>query len=163
MKKKKTVICAILAVLLLVLMGLLLVPFSRFYMGHNLRVRLRVKVNGENVVPYNITCLNDSDESQKLKVRSLDDYTDVSCAANLYGGYVFSYDVDTPDGVRHFTFMIMKTHNWGPRYSCSYEMNLNESEDDWLARVLLVERNALGEIQEIKLSEDENAHVQLGP
>lgn len=165
MKKSKRILISALAILFLSILGLLLIPGSRFHVGNNLTIRMRVKVNGETAIPYNITCLRggDKDQPEKINIHSSDDYTDLSVSAFPYDGYCFSYDVDTPDGPRHLTFMIMKCHNMGPRYSCAYEMNLDQVEDDWQASILLVERNAEGQVQQILLSEDANAYVQLGP
>lgn len=176
-KKRRMILIVLLAVLLLVTAGVLLIPSSRLHIGSNLTVSIFVKVNGETAVPYNITCLREGEYAEDVKVSVSDgseygsstlgisdgDDVYVTCTALHYGNYVFSYDVDTPDGTKHLTFSILKAHDMGPRYSCGYEMRLDQVDDDWRARVLLLEIHDMGSVEEILLSEDENAYVHLGP
>lgn len=160
-KKLKIILSILAAVLILAISGILLIPYSRFHAGSNLKVNMRVKVNGERAVPYNITCLREDEYAEAVKVRDSDDHTDVSCRASSYGNYFFSYDVDTPDGTKRLSFSILKSHDMGPCYSCAYEIDLDQTGGDWRARILLIESNDMGACQEILLSDNETAYVHL--
>lgn len=79
--------------------------------------------------------------------------------------YTISYDVDTPDGVKHFTYAIMKTHQGGPKDSFWYQMSLKKDEEsgEWKADIWLERKDAEARAETIWLKDDENAHVQYGP
>ncbi len=163
-KTTRFILLSLIGTGLLIILCLLFLPFSRFHIGHNLAVRMRINVNGESVTPYNITCVREESYDAPLRIRSKDEYTDISTEAAAYSGYTISYDVDTPDGAKHLSFMILKTHMMGPRDSFAYEIDLDKDQEsgDWRARVWLDRPNAESKITEIWLSEDEHAHVQYG-
>lgn len=158
-KIKITIIC-----ILFVIAGLvLLLPSSRFYVGKCLKVEMRVKVNNEYVIPENITCTNGVGEPKKTRVVNNKDGVTVYINAYHHGINKVSYDVNTPEGVKHFTYDIMKTHGWGPRDNFRYRNELQQNDEmEWYANVWLEKKDAEAGATTIKLSEDENAHVHYG-
>ena len=124
---------------------------------------IKVEINGEQAKIYNVACIGENDgQEEKLIVKEQEKGVLVKCKALPYDAYTFYYDVETEDGVKHFSFRIVKTHTGGPIERFQYEMKLRK-EEEWVAQVLLVEKDAEGEIKKIPLSEDETAYVQLGP
>lgn len=100
-----------------------LFPRSRFHLiGSNLTGTLNVTVNGQKAVPYNITCVTDTNKEEHLTLKKKESGMKVKAAAVGYNGYIFEYDVDTEEGTKHFCFMVLKTHNFGPRIDFAYQM-----------------------------------------
>lgn len=163
-KKKKIIIAAVLlAVILIGLAAFFLNPYSKVYAGNCLKGTMSVTVNDETVIPQNVTCTYGNGETVDLQTVSTEDGLRLKARAFPYDGYTVSYDVETEEGIKHFTFMVMKTHNGGPVRQFAYQMDLEQKEGEWVAEVLLVEPRAEGKVQIIPLSEDETAYVQLGP
>ena len=66
--------------------------------------------------------------------------------------------------MRHFTYALFKTHNFGPRGEYFYRNCLQQGEDgEWYATVRVNEQGYDTKEETIELSEDANAHVQYGP
>lgn len=123
-----------------------------------------ITVNGEKAIPENIVCTNAVGEAQKVHVANKSDGVVVSLNAYHYGLNKISYDLNTPDGVKHFTYEILKTHIRGSREQFRYRNDLQQNEEtEWYANVLPDKQNAEAEPTTIWLSEDENAHVHYGP
>ena len=163
MKKKIKLI--IFLVILICFAVMLLYSGSRLFLGPKLTVDMRIKVDGKNSVPYNITCTNGAGEVQKLHTSNKDGKTIVYIDAFRYDKYIISYDIDTADGVKHLTYGIMKTHDAGPRDSFWYYLDLDKDKDlgEWEARIWLDRKNAEAGAQTILLSVDESSYVQYGP
>ncbi len=163
--KKLTKIIRIVICILIAIVGLMLIlPFSRFYIGKCLKVEMCVQVNNDYVIPENITCTDGVGEPKKIHVVNKGDGVVVYIEAFRYGINTVSYDVNTPEGVKHFTYAILKTHQWGPRDNFWYRNDLQQNEErEWCANVWLDRENTEAGATTIWLSEDENAHVQYGP
>ena len=69
MKKKIKLI--IFLVILICFAVMLLYSGSRLFLGPKLTVDMRIKVDGKNSVPYNITCTNGAGEVQKLVMTNI--------------------------------------------------------------------------------------------
>ncbi|MCM1497715.1 MAG: hypothetical protein NC124_04540 [Clostridium sp.] len=163
-QRKKKIWLGLFAVFALGFFLISMFPNQRFHLiGSNLTGTITVTVNGQPVMPYHITCAAGGDREEKLTIRNGEDSTRVRCTAAAYHGYVFDYEVDTEDGTKHFQFMVMKTHDFGPRVNFVYQMNLNKEEEEWIAYVLLDNEGAKGEVYRILLREDETAYIQMGP
>lgn len=163
--KKGTKILRIVSGVLIAIIGLILcLPFSRLYIGKCLKVEMSVKVDGEYVIPENITCIYGIGEPQKIRVVNKANEVVVYIEAFRYGMNTISYDVNTPEGVKHFTYSIFKTHQWGPRVDFWYRNDVQHNEEnEWYANVWLDKENVEARATTIWLAEDENAHVQYGP
>lgn len=162
--KKVIKIIRIVFYILIAIVGLMLVlPCSRIYMGKCLKVEMYVKVNNEYVIPENIASMNGNDE-QDIRVVNKADSVVVYISALRYGGNTVFYDVNTPEGVKHLTYTIIKAHDWGPREDFLYMIDLQQDEEgEWYADVWLQEKKCKEITATIWLSEDENAHVKDGP
>lgn len=141
-------------------------PFSRVYMGKTIKINMSVKVNGEYVKPENITCTRSAhEETQKISVvsKSKSDVLYIDSVAK--SRYYISYDVNTPDGVKHFTYSVFKTHDMGPREEYFYRNDLykDEATGEWYANVWLDNKNAEAGATTIWLNENEDADVHYGP
>lgn len=165
MKKSKRIKLIILAIVIIAVALVLLFPGSRMFIGAKLSIDMRVRVNGESIVPYNITCTDGAGNVEKVRVVSKDDGLVLYIGAFHHDMYTISYDVDTSDGVKHFTYGIMRTKQGGPRDNLWYYMDLDENEEikEWEARVWLDWENTESKAHTIILSDDENAYVQFGP
>lgn len=165
MKKSRRIKIAILTLLLICVAILVLAPVSPFFVGPKLAVDMRIKVDDKEVVPYNITCTNGGGEEQKIRIINRGDEIVIYIGASRHDKYTISYDIDTVDGVKHFSYGIMKTHQGGPRDNFWYYVDLDKKDDTkgWEVRVWLDRKNAEAKARTILLSEDENAYVQYGP
>lgn len=165
MKKTKRIKLVILAVLLICVTVILLFPRSPLFLGPKLTIDMRVKVEREEAVPYNITCTNGAGEEQKVRIVNRGDEIVLYIGAFRHDMYTISYDVDTLEGTKHFSYGIMRTNQGGPRDSFWYYMVLDKEEDaeEWGARVWLDRKNAEARAYDISLREDESAYVQYGP
>lgn len=161
--KKRTKILRIVSGLLVVMIGLTVsLPFSRFYLGKCLKVEMGVKVDNECVIPENITCTNAIGKPKKVRIVKKENEVVVYVEAFEHGMNSIAYDVNTPEGVKHFTYDIMKTQHWGPRLDFWYKNELQQNEEnEWYANVWLERKNVEAGATTIKLSEDENAHVHV--
>lgn len=162
-KKLRIIIVVIFFIILGITAFILLLPCSRFYVGCKLKGTIRVTVNGESVIPTNIICTNENGEVEKGKVIQKDDIVKVKNRAFLYNRYKLEFDVDTEDGVKHIIFYVFKSHNGGPVVEFQYQISLKMKDNEWVAEVLLVRKDDMGQVQRISLNDDENAIVQLGP
>lgn len=154
----------ILSVVILVGISLVfLLPFSRFYVGSNVTGTIQVTVNGNYVMPENITCTDGTDRIEQVRVNKKENYIIVKCKAFHYNGYRFDYDVETEDGTKSFQFMVFKCHHGGPVEEFCYQMELNKENDEWIADVSLLDENGMGKVNKILLKEDSTAFIQLGP
>lgn len=141
-----------------------LFPHIRIHLiGSNLTGTLDVTVNGQEAVPYNITCITDTDKEEHLTLKKKESGMKIKASAVGYNGYIFEYDVDTEEEVKHFCFMVLKTHNFGPRIDFAYQMKLDKEDNEWIAKVWLDDKGTEGKVYTIPLSEDETAYVQMGP
>lgn len=161
--KKRTKILRIVSGLLVVMIGLTVsLPFSRFYLGKCLKVEMCVKVDNECVIPENITCTNAIGKPKKVRIVKKENEVVVYVEAFEHGMNTIAYDVNTPEGVKHFTYDIMKTQHWGPRLDFWYKNELQQNEENkWYANVWLERKNVEAGATTIKLSEDENANVHV--
>lgn len=165
MKKSRKIRWIILSILIICVATILLLPGSKLFVGSKLTVTMSAEVDGVDVVPYNITCTNGVGEEEKLRVLNKNNEVVIYVGASKRDKYIISYDVDTSDGVKHFSYGIMRTHQGGPRDSYWYKLDLNKDEEtyEWEARIWLDRKNAETKAHTILLSEDENAYVQFGP
>lgn len=165
MKKSKRIKLIVLVVLIICVAVLLLFPGSRLFIGPKLTIDMRLEVDGKEAVPYNITCVNGAGKEQKIRMINKDDEIVLYIGAFHHDMYTISYDVDTPDGVKHFSYGIMRTNQGGPRDSFWYYINLDREEEtmEWRARIWLGRRDEEVGARDIMLSEDETAYVQYGP
>lgn len=158
--KKKIIRVSVLIIMTGIFL-LFMLPFSRCHIGNNLCGTMRVEVNGQSVVPKNITCIRGVDDAEKLKIKTKKDVTRIKCSAHLYHDYSFEYDVETDDGIKHFRFMVLKMYEFGPRKEFVYQMRLNKEDGEWIAQVWLDDKDAFGMVHTIPLQEDETAYVKL--
>lgn len=163
--KKSKIIKVIIVAVLIVFVVVLLIPFSRFYIGPKLTVEMSIEVNGVETVPYNIVCTSGAGETKKIRTVNKEGEVVLYIDAFKHNMYTISYDVDTEDGVKHFSYGIVKTHQGGPRDSFWYYVDLDKDKEtgEWEARIWLDRKNAETCAHTILLSEDESAYVQYGP
>lgn len=163
MIKNKNRLWLSVSAIIVVLIGLSVsLPFSRFYLGKCLKVNMCVKVNNEYAIPENITCTNAIGKPKKVRIVKKENEVVVYVEAFEHGMNSIAYDVNTPEGVKHFTYDIMKTQQWGPRVDFWYKNELQQNEEnEWYANVWLERKNVEAGATTIKLSEDENAHVHV--
>ena len=161
MIKNKNRLLLSVSAIIAILIGLSVsLPFSRFYLGKCLKVNMCVKVNNEYAIPENITCTNEIGKPKKVRIVKKENEVVVYVEAFEHGMNSIAYDVNTPEGVKHFTYDIMKTQQWGPRVDFWYKNKLQQNEEnEWYANVWLERKNVEAGATTIKLSEDENAHV----
>lgn len=162
-KKRRIIVIVLLAVIIVGLAIFFLYPRSRCYIGNCLRGTITTTVNGETVIPQNVTCTQGIDKTVDLQIGSTKEGLEVKTRAFLYDGYTFEYDIETEEGIRHLKFMVMKTHNGGPRMDFRYRINIYTIDGKYYAEVGVFEKNMIGESQVISLDEDDTAYVQLGP
>ena len=148
---------------LIVCVVLLLLPVSRFYIGPKLTVEMSIEVNGAEMVPYNIVCVNGAGETEKIRTVNKDGEVVLYIGAFKHDMYTISYDVDTEDGVKHFSYGIMKTHQGGPRDGFWYNVSLDKKDEGWLARIWLGRENEEAKAEEFILIGDEDCYVKIGP
>lgn len=167
MKKTKRIKLIILLIMIMCMVFLLLFIFPRspLFVGKQLTIDMRVQVENQDVVPYNITCTDGAGNVEKLRVVSKEDEIVLYIDAFHHDMYTIAYDVDTPDGVKHFSYGIMRTNQGGPRDSFWYYMDLDKDDEtnEWEARVWLDRKNAEARAHNISLLKNENAYVQYGP
>lgn len=162
-KKKIGIVIVVAAVIMIGMALFFLWPQSKGYVGNCLQGTMQTMVNEEVIIPQNVTCTYGSGETVDLQVVSTGEGLEVETRAFPYDGYTFEYDIETAEGVRHLKFMVMKTHNGGPRINFRYRINLYEQDGIWYAEVWLLEKDTIGKSQVISLEEDDTAYVQLGP
>lgn len=165
MNKSKRINLIVLVVLIICVSVLFLFPESRLFIGPKLTVDMRLEVDGKEAVPYNITCVNGAGEGQKIRMINKDDEVVLYIGAFHHDMYTISYDINTPDGVKRFSYGIMRTNQGGPRDSFWYYIDLDREEEtmEWEARIWLDRKNAEARAHNISLLENETAYVQYGP
>lgn len=131
MIKNKNRLWLSVSAIIAVLIGLSVsLPFSRFYLGKCLKVNMCVKVNNEYAIPENITCTNEIGKPKKVRIVKKENEVVVYVEAFEHGMNTIAYDVNTPEGVKHFTYNIMKTQQWGPRVDFWYKNKLQQNEEN---------------------------------
>lgn len=120
-----------------------------------------VRVDGEDVKPSNVTCKNEKGEDEKLWISNKDRGIQVKNQAFLYNMYQYEFDVDTPEGVKHFTFHAFKPRTGGPKSKFAYEVSIRKRDGVWVAEILYVNAGAEGKVQQIPLEEVEDTMLRL--
>lgn len=107
---RKRLLSVLLFAFVLGIASISLFPHIRIHLiGSNLTGTLDVTVNGKEAVSYNITCVTDTDKEEHLTLKKKEGGMKIKASAVGYNGYIFEYDVDTEEGVKHFCFNVFKT------------------------------------------------------
>ncbi|MBE5880632.1 MAG: hypothetical protein E7288_11805 [Lachnospiraceae bacterium] len=163
-KKIVRVMCGAVGIFCITLILMLVIPYSRFYAGKCIKVEMCVTEGEEYLIPENIVCMRGVENSEKIRIVPRPSGVILYIPALHYGKYTFEYDVKTSEGMRHFTYALFKTHNFGPRGEYFYRNLLQQGEDgEWYATVRVNEQGYDTKEETIELSEDANAYVQYGP